>query len=201
MTTRNSAGLEMALDSGQVSKLFPLLGYGFSISTPTGVSIAQWYDRYPELPAGYLTEKVQTIFLNGVAVDDVQTACISDGATLALSAAMPGVVGAIFRKGGRYAPLRCRVSPAAGGARQEEKTGWLTLKLFNLVAREIGPFFLKRGVCLPGSRLSEFFDTLPASFWSGCRRIIFNGAAVDARRLNTLLTRRSEVCLKAAEAQ
>ena len=59
----------------------------------------------------YLNERVQTIFLNGRAVDDLFGEVVGNNSTIALSAAMPGLAGAVFRKGGMLSSLR---NPRAG---------------------------------------------------------------------------------------
>ena len=52
------------------------------------------------LPAEYVENRVQAVFLNGKPVDDVDTAQVAANDTIALSAAMPGLLGAVLRKGG-----------------------------------------------------------------------------------------------------
>ena len=172
---QNRPLLEIAVPQERLSDFFPLLGGGFGLHTQVGLTLTEWFGRQPGLSVDYLQERVQTIFLDGRAVDDAERAVIRDGATLALSAAMPGLVGATFRKGGRYAALRSTISlqaqePEAGAAR-----GLLTLKLFNMVAAEIGPAFLRRAVRLPGGRLADFLDHLPRRFRQEWRSVRYEG--------------------------
>jgi len=51
----------------------------------------------------YLDNRIHTFFLNGKAVDDVDSTLVTGGAVLALSSAMPGIMGDCLRKGGLYA--------------------------------------------------------------------------------------------------
>ncbi len=116
----------------------------------------------------YLDKRINTLFLNGKAVDDVDTAIVKQGATLALSASMPGFVGAAFRRGGYYAAMRDNVSHVEGGESGQAKEGLVTLKLFNMTCPEIGPLLLGIGVCLEAKALEEFFTERSAAFWGGC---------------------------------
>ncbi|MGD8837542.1 MAG: hypothetical protein PVJ19_21555, partial [Desulfobacteraceae bacterium] len=80
-----------------------------------------------------------------------------------LSAAMPGLAGAIFRKKGLHATLR---TPTPAFAANQSTTGPLTvtLKLFNRIAREKGTLLLSEGVVLASSSLFEFLKKRPELF-------------------------------------
>ena len=80
----------------------------------------------------YFEERIQTIFLNFKAVDEPENAIVKDGAIIALSAAMPGLVGATMRKGGTYAALRSSISFSKTDEDIEQRRGWITLKLLNM---------------------------------------------------------------------
>ncbi len=54
----------------------------------------------------YLTNRIQTIILDGKPVDDENTAIVHDGSTLALSIALGSIFGASFRKAGVVASFR-----------------------------------------------------------------------------------------------
>jgi hypothetical protein len=124
---------------------------------------------------GYIKNRIQTIFLNGKAVDNIETTGLSGGDTLSLSAAMPGLVGATFRRGGRYAAMRQSVSHSDKGTSIQAKTRIIILKLFNLVTKEIGPRLLERGIRIQGSDLILLLKNQPENFWQGCK------VAVDGR--------------------
>ena len=88
--------------------------------------------------------------------------------TLALSAAMPGLVGATLRRGclrlfapGDYFFGRWRDDPS--------KEGRIILKLFNLLVPELGPHLLAKGIWLIGEDLTCFLAGLKQDFWEGCR--------------------------------
>ncbi len=82
---------------------------------------------------------------------------------LALSAAMPGLAGAIFRKNSLHAALRTTGSQTAQDpAPQTGQILTITLKLFNMIAAEKGAGILKKGGIFSGIGLSAFFEQRPA---------------------------------------
>lgn len=103
----------------------------------------------------YIEERIQTTFLNFKPVDNFNTAIVNDGSTIALSAAMPGLVGATMRKGGRYAALRLEISQKKEGACFSADSGSVTVKMFNMIVKEIGPLVLKNGFFFSGKTLME----------------------------------------------
>jgi hypothetical protein len=99
-----------------------------------------------------VARRVSTIFVDGSVVDVVDATELRDGSVLALSAAMPGLVGATLRRGGFYARMRAEITAAAtaaGGASGPAAPGVVTVKLFNLLIAELGPPLLAHGVLLP----------------------------------------------------
>jgi hypothetical protein len=148
-----------------------LLSRGVQVPISAGCSLIEFLGDTLELEEKYISERVQTIFLNGQVVDDLTTACLQDGDTLALSGAMPGLAGAVLRRGGFYAGFRSGISHCstedAGGAEE----GWLKLKAFNLVAADIGPALLARGIRIPASALNTLIQSDPEYLHQGSIRI------------------------------
>ena len=108
----------------------------------------------------------------------------NDGATLALSAAMPGLVGATFRKAGCLAAFRGSITYRKeddGAATCHE--GTITLKLFNLLVAEMGPLFLKRGIWINGGELKDFLSTRQSSIETMIESAEKDGHAVDPKTL------------------
>jgi len=114
---------------------------GVDFPLPHTCTIREFLISLPGFTDQYLDERVQTIFHNGKAIDDIDVTFLKDKDILALSAAMPGLAGAIFRKGGRHAPLRTQ-SGKNDKAQNETDSGTVTLKLFNMIATERGPELL-----------------------------------------------------------
>jgi hypothetical protein len=137
-----------------------LLESGLRLDVMVGCSLARLLCEQIGIPQDYLDNRIQTLFLNAKAVDNVDTATITDGAVIALSAAMPGLVGATLRKGGAFSGLRAAISQRDTDVDESLAPGTITLKLFNLVAEEMGPDLLVRGGRLSGERLADCLKTL-----------------------------------------
>jgi hypothetical protein len=161
-----------------------LLADGFEVEAETGVSLSDLLQRQFSLDPAYVAGRLSTIFLDGHPVDDLEGTIVRDGATLALSAAMPGLVGATLRRGGALAPMRAAIShrEAPGAARG---TGRVRVKLFNLVLDDLGAFFLERGIIVPADAAREALPAagvppeLPAG--AAIRLIVPGGAAAEDR--------------------
>lgn len=127
--------------------------YGMLIPVPAGApcSLRHFLLEVLRLTPSYAEERIQTILLDGLVVDGLDTA-LYPGARLALSAAMPGVVGATLRKGGHYAPMRAGITHTANKSLSTEQNPhgfWVELRCFNDISREVGPALLRKGVALP----------------------------------------------------
>ncbi|BBO82973.1 hypothetical protein DSCO28_35390 [Desulfosarcina ovata subsp. sediminis] len=154
--------IELTIPRSTVSLFLPLMQKGVVIAARTGCSIRQFICGQLGISDAYLDQRVQTLFLNARPVDDVDAAVLEDGATLALSAAMPGLLGATMRKGGHYAAFRMGISLSANTPPANAPgTGRVTLKLFNMVAREVGPGLLEKGVGVDGSDLNRIAGNHP----------------------------------------
>lgn len=137
----------------------PVLPHTASGSTPDGpphkvshtapLSVRDFLHGTLGLDSAYVRERVQTILCNGLAVDDLD-APLPANARLALSAAMPGVVGATLRVGGQYAPMRRDITLKADvtsvAASAPVAPFWVQVRYFNSVADEQGLALLRRGV-------------------------------------------------------
>ncbi|MBW1636165.1 MAG: hypothetical protein JRJ68_07825 [Deltaproteobacteria bacterium] len=132
-----------------------LLQSGIEIKGRNGETVAGFLDRLPGFTLDYIADTVQTIFLDGTANDDLTTPLAGKTPTLALSAAMPGLAGAIFRRNSFHAGLRTRTSTKAQKTGADEPLT-VTLKLFNSIATEKGPGLLRKGVTLQSDRLLKF---------------------------------------------
>jgi len=176
--------LRLKTEPGWLRKLNPILGAGFSVNAAVGLSIRDVLCRQLGVADDYLDNRVQTLFLDGKPVDDVDRAIVPDGGVLTLSAAMPGLVGATFRKGGHLAPMRGAITCEAGDDACE-LDGPVIIKLFNVVARELGPGFVKMGILISGEQGCQVFEGRSTKFWNGCRSVNINGESVSVERLQT----------------
>ncbi len=180
------ATLCLTIEEGLLPKFFVLLSQGFTVKVKVGCTLRELLRRQMGLSADYIEQRLQTIFLDGKAVDNIDTAVVRHGSTLALSAAMPGLAGATLRRGGAYASMRSQISYEGTPVPDHVKDGELVMKLFNLVARELGPMFLEKGVWIKGKNLQGFFQKAPNNFRSGCRAAELNGQPLDIDSLATI---------------
>jgi hypothetical protein len=178
-TTTAPREIALTMSRNAVSRFLPLLGEGILLKGPGGETVEAFLVKTAGVSPAYLKERVQTVFLNGKALDDFSTARVADEATLALSAAMPGLAGAVLRRGGIYAPMRRQISHEAQSQNAGGGEIYITLKLFNMVARELGPEFLKRGVLVPGVRLKDFMERQGRWAWEGCLSVKIDGRPAE----------------------
>lgn len=170
------------VDGPLVSHFFLLLQQGVTIRSRTGCSVASFLRE--EIGADSKTvEKIQSVILDGSPVDDLESAVIKDGSVLALSAAMPGLVGATLRRGGAYSSFRSAITYHETQKECVEGEGLIQIKVFNLLMAELGPDLLQRGVVIGGEDLIRFAAGQSQDFWQGCRRITLDGKPVDAGEL------------------
>ena len=179
------------MDSGVVA-FSSILQAGFKVNVHTGVSIRDLLCNQFDVNPDYVEDRIRTAFLNGKPVDDFSTAIMESGATLALSAAMPGLVGATFRKGGDLAVFRDTITHRRTDTIVEDRAGVVSIKLFNLLAKEIGLTFLKRGVMVDSDTAKWFFSDPPDAFRRGCKSILVNGEDIHMDQLSQTITSGSE---------
>jgi hypothetical protein len=139
---------------------FPLFQKGILIKSFMGDNIKDFLSRHLEVSPEYMESRIQTIFLNGKAVDKLETAVIREGSTLALSAAMPGLAGATLRRSGAFASFRQAITLTPEKGPISVKEGLVTLKLFNLLVSELGPRLLAKGVWVKGEDITPLFTTI-----------------------------------------
>ncbi|MBA4394003.1 MAG: hypothetical protein C0407_10665 [Desulfobacca sp.] len=178
--------LSLTLKPDGLKTFYPLFQQGVIIKTLVGCSIKDLLSRHLGITPEYLETRIQTLFLNGKAVDDPDKAFVRDGATLALSGAMPGLVGATLRRGGTYASLRQAItlSEEEGSVPLEE--GRVTLKLFNLLVPEIAPLLAAKGFWLKGEDLDEFLKNRKGGFWADWLTIRVDGKEIDLKAVEKI---------------
>lgn len=139
----------------------PLFQQGVGVSIQTGGSLEDLLCRQWQIDRDYVLNRISTLFLDGKPVDDLPASIVQDGATLALSGAMPGLIGATMRRGGVLASFRSGITYCPTTDAHNHGNGRITLKLFNLLIDELGPGFLCRGIWVPRRRLAELFPNHP----------------------------------------
>jgi len=160
-----------------VSNFFLLLQQGVMIRTRIGCSVEVFLREEIKAAPGTI-EKIQSIVLDGKPVDDIRTVMLHDGSTLALSAAMPGLVGATLRRGGAYSSFRSAITHHETGNACMPGEGWVRIKIFNLLMAELGPGLLRKGVLLGTADLLGLLAERAQEFQEGCS-ITLNNRSID----------------------
>lgn len=130
-----------------------LLQHGILLPLDRPVAMLPLLVSLPGFTEAYIEKTVQTIFINGVAADRLDRLLFA-GQTLALSAAMPGLAGAIFRRQGIHGSLRSQ--PQAAAIPESAAAGFLTLKLFNSIALDRVEDLLTAGILINGQAFCDF---------------------------------------------
>jgi len=171
--------LRIIIAENYQSKLVGLLAPSFSVRVRVGIDLKTFVCQELGVHAAYFDERIQTIFLDSKPVDDVTTSLVHDGSVLALSAAMPGLVGATFRKDGQYSWMRRSISHTGDDKRDQATDGWVTVKLFNMVLKELGSGFLEQGIWINGERVQDFIKKQPQAFRQHVQALPLDGTPMS----------------------
>lgn len=187
--------IRLVVRADSLSLFTTVLQSGIEVKAQAGDMLGQFLYKFPGFSASYISETVQTIFLNGMAVDDMTTPLAGKTPVLALSAAMPGLAGAIFRKNSFHAALRTTpLSPGTKDTDLAAETITVTVKLFNVIARERGKDLLELGVCIKSQVVATFFDKRP-HILQYIQSMFVNNRPVDHTALAPLLDDHSKIKL------
>jgi hypothetical protein len=190
--------LNLVVNVNRIKAFLKLIESGFKIKIQTGLSIRELFCDQLDISDDYFDNRIQTIFLDGKPVDNVNTARVYNGARIALSAAMPGLVGAVFRKGGRYASFRRSISHSEDGTADIKGEGEIVLKFFNMVAKELGPTFLQKGIIIEGKRFLDFAQRNADDLKADCNSMHLDEAEIDVPRLKETKWEDQEIFLQVA---
>ncbi len=171
--------MKLIVETQRLGPFMGLLEEGVRIEVPEGLSVRDVLVDTFKMDPLYLEERVLTLFLNGNPVDDVDAVFVGKDAVLALSGAMPGLVGATMRRDGRLAGMRQRIDSASPASGSPGAPVRVTVKLFNRVARERGEALFKDGIRVPGPRLHRFLQDREERLMPVCTRIAVDGSPVS----------------------
>lgn len=184
--------LNMVVMPDGLVRFFRLFSQGFTVNVNAGRSINDVLGQDLGIQKKYIDERIQTIFLNGKAVDNLNAAKIQQGSSLALSASMPGLVGSTFRRGGALASMRSQISHHNDSTTHSDRQVRVIVKLFNLIAKELGPTILQQGVWLKGEQLQEFISQNLDYLKQVCISLTLDEQIIDISKLtNTDFTNKS----------
>ena len=177
--------LRLTMKPELIREFFPILQQGFRVTARVGCTLRKLLCEQFAMGNDYVAERITTIFLNGKATDDLDDAVVRDGSTIALSAAMPGLVGATMRRGGYYSAMRSSITHTDEVSSGEDRIGTVRVKLFNLLLAELGPDFLRRGAVVAAADMTEFLGSRDEQFWRGCAETLLNGTPVEPAFLSS----------------
>ena len=169
--------LTLKCSKSDALRLATVLQSGFLMPGTEGESIHTFLKELPGFTEDYLAIEVQTIFYNGDALDNLDTELAGPGATIALGSAMPGLAGAIMKKGSPCGALR-KSRTAQDSSNQGDPVEVRT-KLFNTVARDRGPCLLENGVRIDARDLRLFLELRPGLLGS------FSDVTLDDTRIHS----------------
>ncbi len=178
--------LSLTLNPQQFAEFLHLLQEGVVVTARVPCTLKDLLCDQFGLTPEYVSERVTTIFLDGKATDAIDEALVREGSTVALSAAMPGLVGATMRRGGFYAAMRSAITHNETGKCTAAKEGVVRLKLFNMLLHELGPAFLSRGIIIEPAELYEFVRDRPALLLDGHSGALIDGDPVTLAHLGAL---------------
>lgn len=149
--------ISLLVRADALDKFTTLLQSGLFLSVKQGENIDGLLTSLPGFSEKYIKERVQTIFVDGLPADDLAQQFSGQETVLAISAAMPGLAGAIFRKGGMHASLRTTTEKKKHSAAPDSMLT-VRLKLFNIIAKERGVTLLAGGCLMQSASVEKFLD-------------------------------------------
>ncbi len=170
-----------------------ILQSGIFLSAPRGIGIGKFLQSLPGFSREYIENRVETIFVNGLPVDDFTHKLVMENTVVAISAAMPGLAGAIFRKNSVHAPLRTSQQTTTSKQSDQESIT-VQLKLFNAIARERGVGLLSQPCLIAGDPLQKLLDLRPP-LTASIKQIMVDNTPMDMAGFKQLLTKHKRIKL------
>ena len=185
---------------GPAMRSFCLLtGNGFNVDIQTACTLRELLCGKLAIEPAYLETRIQIVFLNSKVVDDLTTAIVTAGSAVGLSGPMPGIAGAMLRKGSRLSSMRSSISHVTQNSQPATKqAGDVTVRLFNVLQQELGPSLLERGVCITGKVLADFLRRQMNTVRSAVNTAEMDGKAVPVSAVYTTDWTHREVHLRVA---
>lgn len=157
-TTSNIPRLEILIPAGSIHKYTTLLQAGIIVERQSTCSFREFFASLPGFSAEYILNRIETIFQDGLPVDDIEATLQGSSPVIAISGAMPGLAGAIFRKNSFHAALRTSDSSSLNGVLPGAEKVRVKLKLFNVIASEKGGTLLNDGCVMESDSVLKFIN-------------------------------------------
>ena len=175
--------LTLTVETRILPLFYHLLQDGFLVDARVGCSIREFLVEQCRLSSEMIASRISTVFLDGQPVDDLESAFVMNNSTLALSGAMPGLVGAVMRSNSPLRSFRSAITHIGSESGSEHQQGLVRLKLFNSVLSEVGPRFLKEGILVEPTVVAAFLETIVTKHRSGIGEVFLDGKSIDAGAL------------------
>jgi len=167
------------IKTNDIQPFSSILQQGFITKINPGYTLKQLLCNQFGISSDYVQTRIKTAFLNQRPVDNYDTAIVNDQDTLGLSGAMPGLVGATFRKNSVLSAFRSHISYSGISSKKNKKDdATITIKLFNFLIKEIGPKFLDKGLLITPGALNNIFETERSKH----NKAAFKGVWVNGKR-------------------
>lgn len=178
--------LQVRATAEALAALTPLAREGFGVTIAAGLSLRSTLSDDLGLGPECVEKRIQTVFLDGSPVDDIDADFARPGSALALAGALPGVAGIAMQRGSRIGVYREGITHhALKNLPRAESSLRITLKLFNTVAVECLAQVLSRGVEVRSGRLAELLDDNPEALAQAA--FLLDGAPLDRAALASSL--------------
>ena len=151
---------------------------GFQLEAAVGCCVRKFLSDRCRLARDTIEDRISTVFLDGMPVDDLDSAFVKNNSTLALSGAMPGLVGAAMRTNSPLRNFRSSITRGSESEGGRQQHGRVRLKLFNTVMRDLAPSFLREGILLQPLIVKGF---LAQQTEDGFREILLGGEPIDTK--------------------
>jgi hypothetical protein len=172
------ANLILTMKPERMGEFSLLLQQGFDVPVLVGCNLENLLELQWQIAPDYVTKRIATIFLDSRPIDDLAKAIIRENSVIALSGAMPGLVGATMRRDGYYAALRRNITYRENIPNTSKRIARIRVKIFNLLLPELGPDFLRRGIILGTAELADFLENKTEAFWQDCAAAVLDGVVV-----------------------
>ena len=133
---------------------------GTGIACTVGIPLRRFLREELELSGNQL-KTVDVFLLNGMPVDDPDTALVGDGARLALASGLPGIAGLAMKQGSAVASLRAGITHTDADAAPNPRPGRITLFLYSLTLPLLAGHFLARGVFARAEQIARYSRFAP----------------------------------------
>ncbi len=168
--------LKLTIKAAGFHNISRILQEGFFIYGRCGITVRELLTEECRLDNQIINTKIMTVFLNSKPVDNIDKALIKKETVLALSGALPGLLGAIFRKDSIYSSFRGPISykNEPENSIKEKSRCKIKIKLFNALIDELGTHFLQMGILIESESFLSFIKGLYSSFSQICSSILLN---------------------------